>query len=511
MIKDILIIAGIALLLAAVIVITFLAYRYKAVLQTLSEAETDLDKAEVRANQAEDLYRNCNRTREMTEQELETLKQQYGKVSKLAYTDMNSDLPNSRMLTEAFDKAIRTVGPSTGAIGVAMFEFRNPNESGVGFFSRSHAELKQEMIQRLKSAQNEADDLLVSMTDNAFALMTEHVSMRKDYEGKIDKLFKMLTLPLMSNGVEILPVVYGAVTIAPTDGNSMQLVMMNLGLAMDEAMTQKDSTYCFYKPDMAKKVMDEMERQGAVTEAIRNDKLEYLLTPQVNLASGRSDIFALTPMLGNGVNIVGSELLKMLDNSGMSIVVYENMLRKVCEYLQQYTEQGYTDICITVPVTDRMFQNREFIKTTYDVLQNLEIDMQRVRFELTACAITKNPKEAADKMRKMTNFGVRFVLKTEGIPEVPAWLLMNMPIAAWKLTKVRQDGLDSDEFSRLLSVYVNTAHSFRADIICSGVDDPIQEELLRGCGMDYAEGRLYGGAMTEELIGGYLAARVKTM
>ena len=97
-------------------------------------------------------------------------------------------------------------------------------DPGTSLLGRNNAEMKQEILQRLRSAVNEDDDEIAVLNDDAFAVLTRRILRRADYESKIDKLFKLLRLPMMNNGVDIAPVVYGAVTVAPEDGDTMQLL-----------------------------------------------------------------------------------------------------------------------------------------------------------------------------------------------------------------------------------------------------------------------------------------------
>ncbi len=493
------IIAIIALVCASV-----MTMRWHAALRMAVKKTREASEAEAKLRQAETRSREFERSYDKVSKDSEEMRERLEKLNRLAYMDANTDLPNRQKLTESFEAAFSELR-SGEEIGLALFEFRGA-ETSVSLLGRNNAEMKQEILQRLKNAMN-ADDELVSLADDAVALLTKRVQHRKDYEGQIDKIFKLLTLPVMSNGSEVTPTVYGAVVLAPDDGNTMQLLDMNLGLAMSSAMAQPESTYCFYDPEIAVDAMKRMSRQATVTDAVRNNTIEYPLTPRVRPATGQAVQLAVTPVLKTPDGLIdGRQLLTLIDSSGHTMVVYATMLKRVCDCLQHYAEMGISDVHMSIPVTERMFNNREFVKTTYDVLQGIELDMRRVMFEVGEQTIMANPREASDKMRRLMNFGVRFVLEADGIPAVPVWLLPRMPIDAWKLADMTPSEMSAEEQEQMLGIVARTAHSFGVQLICPGVDTAEEEALAVACGVDCVQGKHYGDAISEELAGRLFAA-----
>ncbi len=492
--------------IAALIATAVFIDRWKSAMQAVGKCEKELAETAGSLKKTEAAYREAAQTRDRLANVCDELKTRYEKANRMAYYDTNTDLPNRQQLAELFAEEI-SKNIDGEEIGLAMFEFRDEDASAVTLLGRNNAEMRQEVVQRLRSSMNEEDDSLVCLSEDAFAVLTRRVVHRKDYVGKIDKLFKLLSLPMMNNGAEVFPTVYGAVVIAPEHGTTMQLLDMNLGIAMEEAMSGQGSAYCFYSQEMAARAMNRMAHQAMVTEAVRAGLLEYPVTPRVRLAAGRAEQMVITPMLQTPEGrLVGADFMKEIDDSGLAMLVYEAMLHHACEELRRYQEMGIADVRCVIPVTDRMFANREFIKTTYDVLQTLELDLRKVIFEVSEKAVMKSTADAADRMRKLANFGVRFVLETSGLPRIPTGELQRLPFDAWLLTGWAPENCTAEEATEILSVVSQTAHRMEVDVILPDVHAEETAALAADCGIDLAQGGLFGDAMSGELAGRLLTA-----
>ena len=246
--------------------------RMNAVQHRAQSLERQLNEAKSRLVKSEAYGQENAQAKDTLTDSYDTLKKKYERMRKMAYIDAGTDLPNRQKLSESFAAAKKQC-PEGEEIGLAMFAFRGEADAGPSLLGRNNTEMKQEILQRLRGALNEEDDEIAVLSDDAFAVLTRRIKHRTDYESKIDKLFKLLALPMMSNGVEVEPIVYGAVCVAPEDGDTMQLLDMNLGLAMAEAVKRAaehgESWYCFYTKELAQTTIDKMSFQTAVTDAVR--------------------------------------------------------------------------------------------------------------------------------------------------------------------------------------------------------------------------------------------------
>ncbi|MBR6019289.1 MAG: EAL domain-containing protein [Lachnospiraceae bacterium] len=503
-------IMAIVFAIATVVVAFVFAMKLRVAQSRLKSGEKQLNELKSRLARAEAFGQENSQAKTAMTDNYETIRKKYERLRRLAYYDAGTDLPNRLKLTESFEAAKKKCAEGE-EIGLAIFAFRSESDAGLSFLGRNNTEMKQEILQRLRGALNSEDDEIALLGDDAFAVLTQRIVHRVDYESKIDKLFKLLALPMMNNGVETEPIVYGAVTVAPEDGNTMQILDMNLGLAMAEAVKQSaeqgECRYCFYTEEIAKNAIDRMGIQAAVTDAVRAGAVEYPLIPRKMLSGGAIEQLAVSPILRTQEGVVGGDtLFGYIDQSGQAMVVYEAMLVRAGEFLHRFAEMGITDVRIAVPVSERMFNNREFIKTTYDALQNQEPDMRRVTFELPEQVVMRNLRRSKEIMRKLEAFGVCFTLDTEGLPIVPAKELAEMPVVYWRAQSIAVPEPGDEETAKLLSAVAQTAHQFGAKLICAGMNTREQETLAKECGLDIAQGALYGEAMGAELVGHLMTA-----
>ncbi|MBR5712079.1 MAG: EAL domain-containing protein [Lachnospiraceae bacterium] len=502
----------IALIITVLIAITALIAtatffeRWRAAQTLLSKKSKALAETEGKLRRAEDFGRDAAQERDRLREQTAELSAKCDRVSRMAYYDANTDLPNRQKLADEFREAMKLHREGED-IGFVIFEFHSREASAVSLLGRNNAEMRQEILQRLKNALNTEDDLLVSLSEDAFAVLTRRIAHRKDYEGKIDKLFKLLTLPVMSNGAEVLPIVYGAVVLAPEHGDTMQLLDMNLGLALREAQESPESRYCFYTEALASETMERMARRAMVADAVRAGRVEYPVTPRVEAASGRIIQLVITPALTTAEGVLsGRELLRQISDSGYAAVVYDAMVRRVLNGLRHCAEEGTEGITFVIPVTERMFADSELTKTTYDILQDLSYDARNVILEIPDQVLQRNPEEAAERMRRLANFGIRFAVVTDGLPECAASILTRLPVDLWVLSDAVGADAAGTEPGNAIAVLVQAAHAVGVGLAISGVGSEKAERAAVACGADVLQGSRYGDAMSDALAARLLSA-----
>jgi EAL domain-containing protein (putative c-di-GMP-specific phosphodiesterase class I) len=108
---------------------------------------------------------------------------------------------------------------------------------------------------------------------------------------------------------------------------------------------------------------------------------------------------------------------------------------------------------------------------------------------------------------RLAAMGVKISIDDLGIGRLSLSELKRLPIDHIKLAATFVDGIGrSSEDEAIVRALITLGHSLDKRIIAGGVATEAQRLFLSQLGCDYAQGRLFGDAMTAEEIGPSLAA-----
>ena len=173
-------IIAVSIAIAALVGDAIFYERWRIAYRTAKKRTGERDEAEEQLRRTRAMYEDVSGQRDRLAENADELRERSDKLARLAYRDIDTDLPNRVYLADAFSEAIGKLLPGE-EIGLAMFEFRDERANIMSLLGRKQAEMRQEIVQRLRSAMNEEDDSLISLSDDAFAVLTRRIAHRRDY------------------------------------------------------------------------------------------------------------------------------------------------------------------------------------------------------------------------------------------------------------------------------------------------------------------------------------------
>lgn len=427
------------------------------------------------------------------------LKDRYENVNRLAYTDSLTDLPNHQQFTDILEGIMLTTREGEKAalavIKVASYE-RITNATG----HTAGDDLILDFAQRLRANLDE-DDFLARIGNDEFAIISQNFENTTEYEERLGKIYRVIKAPYSSGGRDLVPVVYAAAAITPTDGKTVQLLTLNVRLALSHAIQEGETKVYFYEEDMADEAMKKMELSAELNHAVENGNLNYLCGAQIDLKNGTTASFEIIPVWDceRYGRMYPQDYLKYAEDTQIPKKLFVNLLTAACEKQKAFENAGYDKTCFVVPCFVGQFIDDDFVKIVYNILEQTDATPAKILISVPESAILKNPQASISLMKKIEKLGIRFVLDDFGSGSSSLKTLIKAPISMVRLSNdiMKGDGRVNEE--QLLSSLVELAHSWKIKLIVTGVDFKEQETLLKKIRADYAQGELYNGYMNDEI------------
>src|SRR5437899_11306129 len=148
------------------------------------------------------------------------------------------------------------------------------------------------------------------------------------------------------------------------------------------------------------------------------DQNDFLVHCRAKVALVRRVISGLEALLRwrhpeRGLVLPG-EFVSVLEDTGLIVRVGERVLRDVCEQIQAWQRSGLAVLPVTVNLSARQFQQKDFESIVRHILREAGIDPSLVQFELTESLLMSDPQGAARTLRGLKDSGVKISVDDVG-------------------------------------------------------------------------------------------------
>jgi diguanylate cyclase (GGDEF)-like protein len=490
---------GVAVVLLIITIV--LIFKSKSKGDEIKKYSEENKKLFTRVQKLENAYKDTAISRENLVVMHEELKEQYETVNRLAYTDTLTELPNRQQFNDILEGVMLGLADNPGTraaltiIKLANYE-RITNATG----RVSADEFILDFTQRLKANLNE-DDFLARIGSDEFAIITQNFDTVTECENHIVRINKILRTPLSSGGREVIPDIYVACAKAPTDGQNIQLLTLNVGLALSKATQEKSDTVYFYSEDMADEAMKKMELSAELNRSVAANELNYLYSAQTDLRTGAVASYEIIPVWDceRFGRLLPDEYLKYAEDTQISKKIFTNIFAAACIKQKYFENNGFPDISFIIPCFVGQFIDDDFVNIVYSLLEKSDATPSRLLISVPESVIIKNPQATILLMKKIQKLGIRFVLDDFGSGSSSLKTLINAPVSTVRLSEEFFDGEATVNEEQLMSSMVGLIHSWKMKILVSGIDYKEQEALLKKIKADFSEGQLYNGYMDENI------------
>lgn len=432
------------------------------------------------------------------------LKDQYETVNRIAYTDSLTELPNKQQFNLIFDGIMQGITDSD-KVAFVLIRLLNLDRISNTAGSLDGNEFILDFTQRLKANLDDEDFLARTGLDE-YAIITRGYETIADYEDRVQRLYNILKMPVAYNGREIIPEIALASSKAPADGRTVQLISMNTRLALSKAINDPEHPVYFYNNSMAEDTMKKMELTAALNQAVENSSFNYVYSVVNDLKTGKPDSLEVIPLLSTDAygELYPKDYLEYAADTPVPKKLFALMFNEICDIQHSFEKAGFDNINFIISCFADHFTDDDFVNVVYSVLQKTEASPDRLILSISEAALTKDPTNVIAVMKKISKTGIKFRLDGFGSGNSSIKAIVNSPASIICLSENFLDGSFTISGDALLRSIVEMMHSWKMKITVPAVDYKEQEDLLRKLHADFAQGNLYGGCLSKELVSQYI-------
>ncbi|MEZ4600244.1 MAG: EAL domain-containing protein [Syntrophotaleaceae bacterium] len=424
-------------------------------------------------------------------------------ISRLAYYDALTGLPNRILLADQLEQAIGHARRSQESLAVLLLDLDNFKQVNDSLGHAKGDAVIQAVAARLNSRVRRGDTFSRWAGDE-FVFILANTRMEEDAATFAKLILEQLTEQSFKLN-ERQFFVTGSIGIAmyPRDGQDVDTLLQHADTAMYEAKRTGGNSHHFFSENLHQKIIERHTLEGSLRQALREDQFSLVYQPQVDLECGR--IVGMEALVrwqhpDKGV-ISPAQFIPIAEETGMIRPLGNWILRTACSHASQWQQLGNGPCRVAVNISACQFQQPDLVDQIEEVLQETGLDPQLLELELTESVFMENLDQAIEVLVDLKARGIKIAIDDFGTGYSSLSYLKNFPIDRLKIAQVFVRDVMADPNDRaIVEATIAMAKSLRLQIIAEGVESREQMEFLRSLDCREMQGYYFARPMDVQQI-----------
>jgi diguanylate cyclase (GGDEF)-like protein len=282
------------------------------------------------------------------------------------------------------------------------------------------------------------------------------------------------------------------VSIYPDHGASAPELMKHADIALYESKRSGRGRYRIFDQPMRSRLADARVLEKEMREAIARDQFEAWFQPIQNIDNGTIVGYeALArwrhPTLGL---IAPDRFIPVAEQNGAIVEIGQAILGKACRAAAQWD----TRLTVAVNLSPGQFRRPQLlVEAIRDTLARTRLVPSRLFIEITESLLLEDTPRTRAAINELSELGVHFTLDDFGAGYSSLSYIQDYPFSRIKIDKKFVHQIDQDNVSSAIIASVGVlAERIHVEIVAEGVETRAQQAALRGLGVHFAQGYLYG-------------------
>ncbi len=410
-----------------------------------------------------------------------------------AYYDMLTNLPNRILLHDRLTFMINHAKRNKQNMAILLMDlnrFKLINDT-LGFSAGDS--LLQTIANRLKSCLRDVDGVF-RLGDDEFAILLEEIAQPQDAARVAKRLLAVCSLPFQFSDHELYVTVSIGISVFPTDGEEIEVLLKNAEAAMNRAKELGINNYQHYMPTMNARAFEQLTLEHNLRKALKKDEFLVYYQPQIDLRTQKIiGAEALVrwqhPELGM---ISPAQFIPIAEETGLILPLGEWVLRTACQQAKMWYDQLGTRFVISVNLSSRQFQQQDLVSTVNRSLKDTNLPAELLELEITETLGMKNPELTLKTLHELKSMGIHIAIDDFGTGYSSLSYLKKFPIDTLKIDRsfVSDIQIDSNDAAIVVAV-IALAHSLRLKVIAEGVETAEQANYLLEHGCERIQGYIF--------------------
>jgi diguanylate cyclase (GGDEF)-like protein len=460
-----------------------------------------------------------------TVRDVTPLKEAERKISRLAYFDTLTGLPNRAFLREHLLRALAGAHrrrTRVGVMGIDLDLFKRINET------LGHAAgdaLLKVVAERLADVVRDEDsifhantlDLLeqrgtgntvVRLGGDEFIVVLNNLRLAEDAGIVARRIAEKLAEGITIDGHEVFVGCSVGIALYPENGDTPEALLKHADVAMNHAKEKGRNNFQFFTEEINERAQRRMELEIGIRSGLQKDEFCVHYQPKVCLATGGfKGVEALVRWQHGDGTTPPSEFVPIAEDTGLIVPLGNFVMRTACAQAKKWLERG-VEVRIAVNVSARQFREPNIVETIASILEETGLPTHQLEVEITEGVIMQDTATGISVLRRLKDLGVFVALDDFGTGYSSLSYLARFPIDGLKIDRTFVKDLPNvASCAAITTAIIALSQSLGLEVVAEGVETAEQASFLLRQGCILGQGWLYSKALPpDELEARFLHA-----
>ena len=394
------------------------------------------------------------------------------KMEYVASYDELTRLLNRRSILEYIQKLI-SKEISFSLYSIDLDNFKSINET-LGY--KSGDEVLKIIGEKLNSL-NDRKIKSARICSDEFIIVKEEENSEKDSEVFINSIFNILSEEYNLDIYKFNINLSIGVSYFPKHSKDLSTVLKYSSISMDIAKKYSGNKFEIFSDAMIKNI--NLER--ALTEAIDKEEFEVYYQPIYDLKSNKIvEAEALIRWIQKDNIISPVEFIPIAKSNGEIVKIDKFVIREASRYCKQIIDLGEKDFKVSINISHALLKQTYSVDLITEIVKAEGIEPRSIKIEITEDETIDDMEYVTKVLTKLRKKGFSIALDDFGVGYSSFNHLKNLPLDTLKIDKSLLLKIENDKKTiYIMGMLINLSHTLELDIICEGVEEKDQIELLR--------------------------------
>lgn len=438
--------------------------------------------------------------------DISRLKEQETQLTRMAYYDALTELPNRVLLADRLQQAISVAKRSGNLLAVCYLDLDGFKPVNDTYGHEAGDRLLIEMAGRLK-ALIRGGDTVARLGGDEFVLLFG-LNDIAECEQALQRLLDAIGMPVSLAEAQVKVSASVGVTLYPTDKADPDTLLRHADQAMYQAKQTGKNRYHIFDYEQDFQVRAHHDRIGRLEEALRNDEFVLYYQPKVDMRRG--EVIGMEALIRwqhpvRGLLVPG-EFLPLIEGHDLIVDMGRWVIECALRQMESWHALGLK-LPVSVNVAGRHLLDAGFVNHLQASLERYPVGKNLLELEILETSALEDMNRVSRIIEKCSQLGVAFALDDFGTGYSSLSYLKRLPAAVIKVDQSFVRELDSDPNNLvIIQGVLGLASAFQRRVIAEGVETIEQGRVLLELECDCAQGYGIARPMQAELVPSWVRA-----
>lgn len=417
--------------------------------------------------------------------------------------DSLTNLPNSRMLSDQINQAIKQLN-SQGHLAIVVIKINDFQSINYNFGTYNANNVLKQFADGLKNILIDPLFLQVSLAINLVARLhsDEFVfllpRLKKEFNADefAPKLLQLIPSDFMIDGINIHVSTSAGIALYPIHGKEDSELINNASIAVYHAIKEGEA-YKVYNPEMEDDLVQTRIMINELKRSIENNELEIYYQPIVEIATGKiigaeSLVRFEHPQYGL---LNAEKFIPLVEGTSLIHNLTAFMLKGVIKQISCWHNEGYS-LSVSVNLSVKDASDRELPELIEKLLNDYELAPEYLKLEFTERACLTDQAITKEVLQQLSDMGVKLSIDDFCSGYSSFIYLTNFPINDVKIEKSYVLKMTQDPKKvTVVEAIIKLADTLGFKAVADGVADQDTINKLKELGCLYGQGFYFSRAV----------------